>query len=155
MTKKMIFPLIFGLVGVIVLLSLGVWQIQRLEWKNDVISKIYERRNGEPISLNDNYKSSSSETHNYLRVFFEGEIKDNEAHVYAPQKDGLGYRIVSEFEWNELSILVDLGWVEKNKKNEIRTTGDARVTGYISYPDDHDDSFTPKPDIINNIWFNF
>jgi len=154
MAKKMIFPLMFGLVGVIVLVSLGVWQMQRLEWKNDVISKIYERRNGEPISLNDNYKSSSSETHNYLRVFFEGEIKDNEAHVYAPQKDGLGYRIVSEFEWNELSILVDLGWVEKNKKNEIRTTGDARVTGYISYPDDHDDSFTPKPDIINNIWFS-
>ena len=43
MTKKMIFPLIFGLSGVIVLLSLGVWQIQRLEWKQDVISKIYER----------------------------------------------------------------------------------------------------------------
>ena len=117
MAKKMIFPLIFGLVGVIVLLSLGVWQMQRLEWKNDVISKIYERRNGEPISLNDNYKTSSPETHNYLRVFFEGEIKNNEAHVYAPQKDGLGYRIVSEFDWNELSILVDLGWVEKTKKN--------------------------------------
>ncbi|MDC1205938.1 SURF1 family protein, partial [Amylibacter sp.] len=138
----MIFPLMFGLVGVIVLISLGVWQMQRLEWKNDVISKIYERRNGDPISLNDNYKTSSPETHNYLRVFFEGEIKNNEAHVYAPQKDGLGYRIVSEFDWNELSILVDLGWVEKTKKNETRTTGDARVIGYISYPDDHDDSFT-------------
>ena len=69
MTKKMIFPLIFGLSGVIVLLSLGVWQIQRLEWKQDVISKIYERRNGEPVSLSDNYKTSSPETHNYLSVF--------------------------------------------------------------------------------------
>ena len=41
---------------------------------------------GNRISLNDNYKTSSPETHNYLRVFFEGEIKNNEAHVYAPQK---------------------------------------------------------------------
>ena len=72
MTKKMIFPLIFGLSGVIVLLSLGVWQIQRLEWKQDVISKSYERRNGEPVSLSDNYKTSSPETHNYLSVFLEG-----------------------------------------------------------------------------------
>ena len=154
MTKKMIFPLIFGLSGVIVLLSLGVWQIQRLEWKQDVISKIYERRNGEPVSLSDNYKASSPETHNYLSVFLEGKIKENEAHVYAPQKSGLGYRIVSEFEWNKLSIMVDLGWIPKNKKNEIRPKGDARIVGYISYPDDHDDSFTPEPDIINNIWFS-
>ena len=32
------------------------------------------------------------------------------------RKDGLGYRIVSEFDWNELSILVDLGWVLKKLK---------------------------------------
>ena len=89
-----------------------------------------------------------------MSVFLEGKIKENEAHVYAPQKSGLGYRIVSEFEWNKLPIMVDLGWIPKNKKNEIRPIGDARIVGYISYPDDHDDSFTPEPDIINNIWFS-
>ena len=126
MPKKNIFPIMFGLIGVTVLLSLAVWQMQRLEWKQDIISKIEERLSGEPLSLINNYKLSLPSTHNYLRVYLDGNIKNNEAHIYAPQKNGLGYRVVSEFEWNDVSILVDLG----------------------------DDSFTPKPDIVNNIWFS-
>ena len=154
MPKKNIFPIMFGLIGVTVLLSLAVWQMQRLEWKQDIISKIEERLSGEPLSLINNYKLSLPSTHNYLRVYFDGNIKNNEAHIYAPQKNGLGYRVVSEFEWNDVSILVDLGWIPEDQKNEIRPTGKAKVIGYISYPDDHDDSFTPKPDIVNNIWFS-
>ena len=58
MPKKNIFPIMFGLIGVTVLLSLAVWQMQRLEWKQDIISKIEERLSGEPLSLINNYKLS-------------------------------------------------------------------------------------------------
>ena len=68
--------------------------------------------------------------------------------------EGLGYRIVSEFIWNGKSLFVDLGWVPEAQKNEERPAGPMRITGYISYPDDHDDSFTPEPDLENNIWFS-
>ena len=154
MTKRMVLPLIFGLTGIAILLWLGCWQMQRLEWKQEVISSIEERRSGIPAPLLGNYEAATSELYNYLRVEFEGAITGNEAHVYAPQKIGLGYRIVSEFIWNEKSLFVDLGWVPADKKNEQRPTGPMKVIGYISFPDDHDDSFTPKPDISNNVWFS-
>ena len=32
MTRRMIAPLLFGVVGVAILLSLGIWQVQRLAW---------------------------------------------------------------------------------------------------------------------------
>ena len=64
MPKKNIFPIMFGLIGVTVLLSLAVWQMQRLEWKQDIISKIEERLSGEPLSLINNYKFYLSKINN-------------------------------------------------------------------------------------------
>lgn len=154
MTKRMIFPLILGISGIAVLLWLGFWQMNRLTWKQDIIASIEDRRFGDPVPLLGNYKTVRPATHNYLRVSFEGKLTANEAHVYAPQKDGLGYRIVSEFIWNEKSLFVDLGWVPEAEKNAVRPIGPMKVTGYISFPDDHDDSFTPEPDISSNIWFS-
>lgn len=154
MTKRMILPLIFGISGIAVLLWLGFWQMNRLTWKQDIIANIEERRFGDPAPLLGNYKSARPDSHNYLRVAFDGVLTATEAHVYAPQKGGLGYRIVSEFIWNDKSLFVDLGWVPEAQKNTARPTGPMKVTGYISFPDDHDDSFTPVPDIANNIWFS-
>ncbi len=31
--KRVIVPLLFGLIGFGILVSLGVWQLQRLDWK--------------------------------------------------------------------------------------------------------------------------
>ncbi len=33
MTRRMIVPLLFGLSGAAILIGLGVWQLQRLAWK--------------------------------------------------------------------------------------------------------------------------
>ena len=36
MNKRMIFPIVLGLSGGLVLIALGIWQVQRLEWKTDI-----------------------------------------------------------------------------------------------------------------------
>jgi surfeit locus 1 family protein len=154
MNKRMIAPLLFGIGGIAILLWLGFWQLNRLQWKQDIISSIEDRRSGAAAPLLGNYKTARPATHNYLRVEFDGDLTASEAHVYAPQKSGLGYRVVSEFMWNGKAIFVDLGWISEAQKNIPRYTGEMRVTGYISFPDDHDESFTPEPDIENNIWFS-
>ena len=38
MHRKMILPLLFGLIGAAILLGLGTWQVQRLAWKEGVIA---------------------------------------------------------------------------------------------------------------------
>ena len=41
--RRLILPLLAGLVGTAVLISLGLWQLQRLDWKQGVLSAIDAR----------------------------------------------------------------------------------------------------------------
>jgi len=43
MVRKMIGPILFGLVGCAILLALGVWQVQRLDWKQGLLAEIEAR----------------------------------------------------------------------------------------------------------------
>ena len=154
MTKRMIAPLIFGIAGIALLLWLGFWQLDRMQWKQGIINSLQDRRLDAPIPLQGKYETARPETDNFIRVQFEGTVTTTEAHVYAPQKTGMGYRVVSAFNWQGESLFVDLGLIPEAEKNTNRYTGPMQVTGYISYPDDYDASFTPEPDIAKNIWFS-
>ena len=39
MLRKMFFPILMGLAGCAVLISLGIWQVQRMQWKNGLIDQ--------------------------------------------------------------------------------------------------------------------
>ena len=40
MLRKILFPLLLGLAGCGVLIALGVWQVERLAWKQDILAGI-------------------------------------------------------------------------------------------------------------------
>ncbi|WGI23011.1 SURF1 family protein [Amylibacter sp. IMCC11727] len=161
MTVRMILPLLFGVVGVAVLLWLGFWQLDRLAWKEERLAVIAAKIAATPEPLIDHFKSTApkSET-NYTRVKFEGVLTDKEAHVLTSVKysgpgsqSGPGFRVLKEVVWNGKNFLLDLGFVPEAQKNDPRATGPVRVIGNILDPDDYDASFTPDPDLEANIWF--
>jgi surfeit locus 1 family protein len=155
MTKRMILPLIFGLSGIAILLSLGMWQMQRLVWKEALVKQVEAELVSDPISLLSIYKTGGPVSdRNRKRVSFAGEISNQEAFIYAPSKDGLGYRVVVAFVWNHSSFLLDLGWIPEAAKDVQRPVGDMRVIGHVLFPDDYDASFTPDPDLAENIFFS-
>ena len=43
MIRRMSVPLLVGLIGVAILVSLGVWQLRRLEWKTAILAEIDAR----------------------------------------------------------------------------------------------------------------
>lgn len=155
MTKRMILPLLFGISGIAVLLWLGFWQLDRLEWKERVLSQISTKMAATPDPLIKHYKSLAPRSQlNYTRVEFEGELTQTEAHVLTSIKfKGPGYRILKEVWWNGKNFLVDLGFVPESQKNAKRPIGTIRVIGNILNPDDYDEKFTPDPDLEKNIWF--
>ena len=49
--KRIIFLVVFGLGGAAILISLGVWQMQRLSWKQAIMTQIEGQIAAAPVAL--------------------------------------------------------------------------------------------------------
>lgn len=151
MRARLILPLIFGLAGTAILVALGVWQLQRLEWKQAILSEIEAKISAAPIAVP---AQPSPITHTYLPVVAEGVLEPGELHVLVSQKRiGAGYRIIAPMTLDDgRRILVDRGFTKTENKAESRPLGPAKVTGNLHWPQETGGSI-PSPDLAANIWF--
>ena len=149
--QRLIFLSVIGGLGLAILLGLGIWQVQRLAWKEAVLETIETRIAAEPVALP---ARPDADQDKYLAVQLEGEILDGELHVFTSVKDlGAGYRIISPFESTSgQRLMLDRGYVRASAKNEQRVIGSASLVGNLLWPDDTDD-FTPPPEVEANIWY--
>ncbi len=148
--RRTLFLLIFSLAGLGVLLWLGTWQVQRLAWKQEILSEIDSRISAEPVPLP---QQVSEDEDKYLPVTISGDMEPGEIHVLVSVKQvGAGYRIIQSFSTEDRTILVDRGFVPATAKQTDRLTGPMEVTGNLHWPDEID-SYTPEADIDSNIWF--
>ena len=152
MSKRMILPLLFGVAGLAVLLSLGMWQLQRMAWKEGVLARVAARMEAEPVAVP---AVPEIEVHNYLQVRAVGVLSGDEAHVLTSEKFvGPGFLVVSKLRLAEgREVLVDLGFIAEVRKNEARPVGQIEVVGNMLWPNEVDGTFTPEPDLGKNIWF--
>lgn len=152
MIKRMIFPLVFGLVGIGILISLGVWQVQRMSWKNAGLDEIAEKITAAPIRLP---LIPIKEKHNRLSVSVDVKLGSDEIHVITSKKNsGPGFLvIIPAFETTQKrDIMIDMGFVSVVDKDKKRLPLDVKIIGNLLWPNETD-GFTPKPDLNRNIWF--
>jgi surfeit locus 1 family protein len=152
MTGRIIFPLLLGILGTAVLISLGVWQLQRLEWKQAILAEIDARMAAAPAALPDDPDPARDR---FLPVTATGTITDEEIDVLVSVKGtGPGYRIISAFETDDgRRILLDRGFVRDDRKDAPRPpVPGVTVTGNLHWPDEVD-GYTPAADTARNIWF--
>src|SRR6056297_352538 len=149
MRKSVLVPLIFGIAGVAVLVSLGKWQVERLAWKEGVLAEIEGRISADPVPLPE---AAEPEADRYLPVRAVGEIGARALRVLVSQKQvGAGYRVISAFETEGRRVLLDRGFVKV--AGEIpETEGERHVVGNLQWPDDRLSS-TPENDVPGNMWF--
>jgi surfeit locus 1 family protein len=148
---RIAFPVVLGVLGAAVLVALGMWQVQRLDWKADVLADIEARILADPIAVPD---TPDPETDRYLPVTATGLITDAEIHLLISTREaGPAFRIVSRFETEDgRRLLLDRGYVDDQAKDAPRPPVTATVTGNLHWPDEID-GFTPDNDRANNIWF--
>ena len=148
---RYLFPLIAGLGGAAVLAALGVWQLQRLEWKEGVLADIEARIAAPPVELPD---VPELERDRYLPVRATGTTGGAELHVLVSLRDaGAGFRIVTAFDTEGgRRILLDRGFVPTEAKDAARPPRRLAVTGNLHWPDERD-RFTPENDPEGNFWF--
>jgi len=151
MTRRMIIPLLFGLVGTAILISLGVWQLQRLSWKAEVLAEIELRMASDPVPWR---AAVDPKVIQFQPVTAQGRFTGEELHVLTSQpRVGPGYRVVAAFETSDgARILVDRGFIVSSEKDIARGGEQVSITGTLRFPEETD-GFTPDPDHTKNIWF--
>jgi surfeit locus 1 family protein len=151
MTRRMILPLLFGLIGTAILIGLGVWQMQRLQWKEGLLAQIDARLTDAPAALP---AVADPQTDRYLPVRVTGAFTDEALYVLTSlREEGPGYRVIAAFRTTEgRRIMVDRGFIPEDRRDAPRADGAAEITGTLLWPDETD-GFTPPPDADRNIWF--
>ncbi|GIT85207.1 SURF1 family protein [Roseobacter sp. OBYS 0001] len=149
---RLAFLVVIGLGGAAILISLGVWQIQRLAWKEGVIAEIDSRIAADPVSLPAQLDRARDA---YLPVQVTGTLRADFLRVLVSKKDvGAGYRIIRPMLHPDGDILIDLGFVTTENASGLKFEEGPplSIVGNLQWPQEVD-GFTPEPDLQNNIWF--
>lgn len=133
--RRLLFPLIVGLGGIAVLLWLGFWQMDRLDWKQGVIADINTKLAEPPVPLPLNPNEAEDE---YRAVIFEGAATGPEIRLLdSGTAAGTGHRIISAFETIDgRRIMVDQGLLPLYADQATPFMQTVTVQGNLIWPDD-------------------
>jgi surfeit locus 1 family protein len=148
---RLIFPLFLGLGGAAILIGLGTWQLQRLDWKLDILRQIETRISGNPGPLPEIPDPVRDQ---YEPVQAEGALTGEGLYVLVSRKRlGAGYRVIQVLETEGRRILVDRGFLpDRDRPAHQLAHGPLRINGNLLWPVEVD-SYTPAPDLNRNMWF--
>lgn len=151
MTPRMTLTLLAGLAATALLVGLGVWQLQRLAWKEAILADIEARIAAEPVPLP---AAPDPAADRYLPVRVAGTTGADEILVQASLKlVGPGFRVIAPFETEGgRRLLLDRGFVPLAARDTPRPPLAMTVTGNLHWPDEVD-GFTPDPDPQRGMWF--
>ncbi len=160
-------PTIFAIVGIAILVGLGLWQLDRKTWKENLIAAMSERLARAPADLppRDRWARLTPERDEFARVGFPAEfLPGEEALVYSagsafrPDVKGPGYWVFAPARLAGGSIvIVDRGFVPLERKDPAgRAQGAARgsvdIVGIVRWPETRG-LFTPADDPKDNVWY--
>ena len=147
--NKLLFS-VFVYFIILVLLSLGFWQLYRLSWKLDLINQIENSLKVEPIEL------ANVEKKNYLRIKTSGQIDfEKQIYLYNLNESGKpGFEVINPIKIGEVYYLLNRGWIPFEKKDlpEINLVDQNQIVGTLMLQT-KPSSFKPENDIKKNYWF--
>lgn len=150
-----------------VLVSLGLWQLDRKAWKEGLIVTLERRLSADPVAL----PAPSAWPHltaqdEFRRVAVTAEfLNDREAMVYtvgSSMRDGPagpGYWIFTPARLDGGAVvMVNRGFVPEGRQNPAtrpggEIAGPVNMVGVLRWPEPPG-AFTPAPDPVRNIWFS-
>ena len=150
MKHKFLFS-VFIIFFILVFVSLGTWQIIRLNWKNNLIFEIEDSLKNPPVEL------SNINHENYLRVKTSGDIDfEKQIYLYNLNENGTpGFEVINPLSVNQKNYLINRGWIpfEKNGMQEINEFDEKNIVGTLKLQG-RKNIFKPDNDIEKNYWFS-
>ena len=120
--------------------GLGVWQVERLAWKLDLIARVDTRVNAMPVPVPAEaaWPTVNAAKNEYQHVTISGHfLNDKEAYVYASTERGPGYWVLTPLvEASGAIVFVNRGYVPLDRKEpatreEGELSGEVKVTGLL------------------------
>jgi surfeit locus 1 family protein len=155
---------VFAVVGVAILSGLGIWQLDRKVWKENLIALLTTRlaRAPEHLPPREAWPRLLPEGAEYSRVTFPAEfIAGEQALVYTagsalrPDVEGAGYWVFAPARLAGGSIVVvNRGFVPLDRKGAAAPApqGTIDLVGVLRWPE-KPGLFTPKDEPQNNVWY--
>ena len=155
--KPKLIPTVSTIIALGILISLGVWQLKRLVWKENLIQIRVDRFEGKSIPLNLIDKPFENE---FRKVTVEGKLKNNiELFMPALSKNGNnGFHILTLIELeNKKYIIYDTGWVPNFAKSREKRLNHfdnkfSEKVAVIRLPG-RKGKYQPENDQKKNFWF--
>ncbi|MCO5150243.1 MULTISPECIES: SURF1 family protein [unclassified Shinella] len=149
-------------VALAILLSLGTWQLQRLYWKEQLLSDMAARRIAAPVSLADiEAMAARGEDIEYSPVTVSGVFANNkERHFFATWRGQTGYHVYTPLQLADGRFLfVNRGFTpfeakEPEMRKQGQLTGLQSVTGLArARLAEKPSSIVPDNDLSKNIFY--
>ncbi len=158
MKRSIITASAFAAIGFVILCSLGIWQLERLQWKEKLIADLNARVSASPVALP---ASPEQATDEFRRVRVRLQFVPAEhALVYTPGSalrpdiPGAGYWVMAPAKRERGTIVINRGYVAPDVRGKVGAapTGDVEITGALRWPEEGA-YFTPRDEPANNVWY--
>ncbi len=155
-------PLGFVILGTMILLALGTWQMQRLDWKNDLIANREAGLAEPPVDLPKTI--GDGQAFDFRTVTLSGTFRHDLEQLFGARAKNniLGYHVLTPLlSPGGQAILIDRGWVPHDKahpaaRKEGQQSGLISLSGIARYRlDDRPGWFTPNNDPANGHWYHY
>jgi surfeit locus 1 family protein len=153
-------PTLFTVPAVLILIALGVWQVQRLHWKAGLIARRDAAVTAPPIAPPRSFDEASGLEFHHVAA--EGVFRNDKELYLAASSDngGPGYQILTPLVMSDgRTMFVNRGFVPSELKDPTKRaagelTGTQHVAGLLRLPSPAKPSFflpDNRPDL--NLWF--
>ncbi|QUS36096.1 SURF1 family protein [Falsirhodobacter algicola] len=143
--------------GVVLLLALGVWQVQRLHWKTDLIARVDARVHARPVAAPppSEWAGINRTDDEYRRVEVTGTFRNADAVLTQAVTDlGAGFWVMTPLETADGTYLINRGFVPAETRDDYaRPEGEQTVTGLLRITEP-DGGFLRSNDPEGGRWFS-
>ncbi len=165
--RGLVVPTALTLAGLVLLVGLGVWQLERRAWKHALIQRLAERLAAPPRALPPpaEWPALTQANDEFRRVTLRAEfVPGEEAHAYTagsglrPDVSGVGYWVLAPARLaGGGMVVINRGFVPEARRDPATrrdgaSQGAINITGVLRWPEERG-AFTPADQPGKNLWF--
>jgi len=156
MPQKRWLWLLAALLGIVLLVQLGNWQVRRLTWKRDLIARVESRAHASPRPAPGvaQWPDITRANHEYLRVELHGRwLHQYETLVQATTTLGAGYWVLTPLQQDDGTLVwVNRGFVPPGQRSATTDANDSQTLVGLLRISEPKGAFLRENDPTTNRW---